>query len=206
MTPDAPVLTLRLVYWGPEGAGARENLRALHAGLAPGAPGVLRRTGAVRPGDARADFLGLDLGELSGWLVRLHVHAAPGAPFHEATRRRLLDGADGVVFVADPQLRRVTENLASLRELFESLTALGHDPRTFPLVRQQAKQDLPAVLRGDDAAWDAWLDLWSIPVVEAEAVAGRGVFETLRVVVGLALARRERASATVDGTGGMDGG
>lgn len=201
MAEAAPILTLRIVYWGPHRAGARSNLAALRRLVARAA---LADDAGVT-GERRTDFLSIDLGELSGWMVRLHLHAAPGAPFHEASRRGRLDGADGVVFVVDPQRRRVDDNLGALRELLEAIDGLGRDPRAMPLVLQLGKQDLPSALRADRAAWTAWLDPWEAPVVAADPASGIGVLETLRAVVGLALARRECSMVAAEAAGGAHG-
>lgn len=199
---DVRALTCRLVYWGPSRAGKRATLQALHDGTAPDRRDVLRAAVEDLPGRRRLDFLSLDLGELSGRAIRLHLRAVPGSPYHQATRRRALESADGVVFVVDPQVRRIDEVLASLRELHEALVTRGEDPRTFPVVFQYGKQDLPVALCRPIAALETLLNPWGAPACSAVAIRGEGVFEVLRVVTGLALTRRAQREAAAAVAGG----
>lgn len=199
---DVPSLTCRLVYWGPAGAGKQATLRAVFDGTIPERRDTLRSAVDGIPGARRLDFLALELGELSGRAVQLHLRALPGSPYHQATRRRALASADGVIFVVDPQVRCVNDVLASWRELHEALAARGEDPRTFPLVLQYGKQDLPSTLCRPIAAWEALLNGWAAPAYPVVAIRGEGVFDVLRAVTALALARRARLEAAATAAGG----
>jgi len=195
-------LVCRIVYWGPSRSGKQANLRAVHEGSVPERRDALRAAPSGPSGGRRRDFLAIELGEVSGHVVRLHLHALPGSPYHHASRWRGLAAADGVVFVVDPQARRVQENLTSLRELYDAVAAQGEDPRTFPVVFQYGKQDLPEAMCQPIAAWEALLNPWQAPSFAAVARRGVGVFETLRSITGRALARRAADAASASAPGG----
>jgi signal recognition particle receptor subunit beta len=126
------------------------------------------------------DFLPLDLGTISGFATRMQLYTVPGQVYYGATRRLVLQGADGVVFVADSQARRFDENLESLQDLQDNLLDQGVDVRSFPLVFQYNKQDLPTELILTPGALDDALNFRGVPSFPADALRGSGVFETLR--------------------------
>jgi signal recognition particle receptor subunit beta len=135
------------------------------------------------------DFLPLELGTISGFSTRFQLYTVPGQVYYRATRRLVLQGADGVIFVADSQRRQMDENVESLRDLHEYLAEQGTDPREFPLVMQYNKQDLPRdLILGTDELDDA-LNFRNVPSFAADALHGMGVFETLRGISELVLKR-----------------
>jgi signal recognition particle receptor subunit beta len=142
------------------------------------------------------DFLPLELGTISGFSTRFQLYTVPGQVYYGATRRLVLQGADGVVFVADSQARRFDENLESLRDLQDTLLEQGVDVRAFPLVFQYNKQDLPEELILPAAALDEALNFRGMPSVPADALRGGGVFETLRAVTTLVLQRLAQRHAS----------
>jgi signal recognition particle receptor subunit beta len=148
------------------------------------------------------DFLPLDLGAISGFRTRLQLYTVPGQVYYDATRKLVLRGADGVVFVADSQPSLAAENLESLRNLHENLASEGLDPRQVPLVMQYNKRDLPGCVPVEEMS-DA-LNFRAVPEFEATAVRGDGVFETLRSISELVLRRlsqRYRQPIVGSGTG-----
>jgi hypothetical protein len=132
------------------------------------------------------DFLPLDLGTVRGFRTRFHLYTVPGQVFYEASRRLILKGADGVVFVADSQDERLDANLETLDNLREHLKDHNLDFTTIPYVLQLNKRDLPNVL--PVAELQKHLGVKGEPSVEAVAVTGQGVFDTLKEVAKLVLA------------------
>jgi signal recognition particle receptor subunit beta len=135
------------------------------------------------------DFLPLDLGMISGFTTRFQLYTVPGQVYYQTTRRLVLQGADGVVFVADSQSRQLDENIESMQDLHANLAEHGIDARAIPLVIQYNKRDLPADLILPVPILDDSLNFRSVPAFEADALHGAGVFETLRGISELVLRR-----------------
>lgn len=189
-------ITCKIVYYGPGRSGKTSNLQYIH-----------RRVPAARRGDMMSlathgdrtlffDFLPLDLGTISGFTTRFQLYTVPGQVYYRSTRRLVLQGADGVVFVADSQRRQLDEDIESLRDLHEALAEQGIDAREVPIVLQYNKQDLPPELVCSPEELDQHLNFRDGPRFAADALAGRGVFETLRRASELVL-RRLASPATV---------
>ncbi len=189
-------ITCKIVYYGPGRSGKTSNLQYIH-----------RRVPAARRGEMMSlathgdrtlffDFLPIDLGAISGFTTRFQLYTVPGQVYYRSTRRLVLQGADGVVFVADSQRRQAEENVESYRDLHEALAEQGVDVRDVPLVLQYNKQDLPPDLVASPDELDALLNFRAVPTFAADALGGRGVFETLRRVSELVL-RRLATPATV---------
>ena len=140
------------------------------------------------------DFLPLDLGTISGFQTRFQLYTVPGQVYYRTTRKLVLHGADGVVFVADSQRRQLEENLESLRDLHEVLAEQGVDARGLPVVLQYNKQDLPRELICSPQELDDALNFRAVPSFAADALVGTGVFETLRRASELVLRRLGAAS------------
>ena len=142
------------------------------------------------------DFLPLDLGMISGFTTRFQLYTVPGQVYYQTTRKLVLQGADGVVFVADSQAHQLAENIESLQDLHANLAEQGVDARSVPLVLQYNKQDLPRdfILSGTDLS-DA-LNFRAVPEFAADALHGPGVFETLRAISELVLKRLSAGAAT----------
>src|SRR5216110_1028630 len=141
------------------------------------------------------DFLPIDLGQISGFSTRFQLYTVPGQVYYNATRRLVLQGADGVVFVGDSQARQLDENLESLQNLQSNLLEHGVDIRTIPLVLQYNKQDLPRELILSPADLDDALNFRRLPSFSADALHGKGVFETLKGISELVL--KKLAARTV---------
>ena len=138
------------------------------------------------------DFLPLDLGTVGGFKTRLHLYTVPGQVFYESSRKLILKGADGVVFVADSQEERLDANLETLDNLREHLKEHKLDFGGIPYVLQFNKRDMPNILTTEQMARE--LRVKGEPLVEAVAVKGEGVFETLREVAKLVLAELKKGA------------
>ncbi len=133
------------------------------------------------------DFLPLELGSISGFSTKFQLYTVPGQSYYNATRKLVLQGADGVVFVADSQARRFDDNLESLQNLQDNLLGQGVDIRQLPVVFQYNKQDLPRDLILTQDEMDDALNFRSVQSFSADALHGTGVFETLKGVSELVL-------------------
>ncbi|HEX6315116.1 MAG TPA: GTPase domain-containing protein, partial [Gemmatimonadaceae bacterium] len=182
-------ITCKIVYYGPGRSGKTTNLQYIH-----------RRVPEARRGDMMSlathgdrtlffDFLPIDLGSISGFTTRFQLYTVPGQVYYRSTRRLVLQGADGVVFVADSQRRQMDENIESYRDLHEALAEQGLDAREVPLVLQYNKQDLPPELISSPDELDRVLNFRNVPRFAADALGGSGVFETLRRASELVLRR-----------------
>ena len=183
-------ITCKIVYYGPGRSGKTTNLQHVHGRLPSARRGEMMSLATETDRTLFFDFLPLDLGSISGFRTRLQLYTVPGQVYYNATRKLVLRGADGVVFVADSQPSLQEENLASLRNLHENLAAEGLDPRELPLVIQYNKRDLPGAVPVEVMS-DA-LNFRGVPEFEASAVEGTGVFETLRAVSERVLRRLSR--------------
>ena len=132
------------------------------------------------------DFLPLDLGTVRGFKTRFHLYTVPGQVFYDASRKLILRGVDGVVFVADSQAERMDANIESIENLEENLKEHGYDLLKIPYVLQLNKRDLPNVLSVEELKKE--LRRKDEPVVEAVAYKGVGIFETLKEVSRMVLA------------------
>lgn len=193
-------ITCKIVYYGPGRSGKTTNLQYVHASVPEDRKGGMVSLATETDRTLFFDFLPLDLGSISGFRTRLQLYTVPGQVYYNATRKLVLRGADGVVFVADSQREQLRENLESLRNLHENLLEQGLDIREIPLVLQYNKQDLPGGV--SRAELDDMLNFRGMPSYAAAAVSGHGVFATLRGVSDLvlkALSRRLRAETATGG-------
>jgi len=182
-------ITCKLVYCGPGRSGKTTNLQYVHGRVPAHRRGDMVSLATHGDRTLFFDFLPLDLGTISGFSTRFQLYTVPGQVYYAATRRLVLQGADGVVFVADSQAKRFDENLESLQDLHAALSDQGVDARTFPMVFQYNKQDLPAELILPAAALDDALNFRGMPSHPADALRGSGVFETLRAISAMVLER-----------------
>jgi mutual gliding-motility protein MglA len=141
------------------------------------------------------DFLPLELGTISGFTTKFQLYTVPGQSYYNATRKLVLQGADGVVFVADSQARRFDDNLESLQNLQDNLLAQGVDIRQLPVVFQYNKQDLPRDLILTRDEMDDALNFRDVQSFSADALHGTGVFETLKGMSELVLRRLAAGTA-----------
>ncbi|MEE8251206.1 MAG: GTPase domain-containing protein [Gemmatimonadales bacterium] len=170
----------KIVYYGPGRSGKTTNLEYIHEQVPDERKGRMVSLATTTERTLFFDFLPLDLGTVSGFKTRFQLYTVPGQIYYAATRQLVLEGADGLVFVADSQARQLDENLASLRDLQRNLVKEGVDIREVPIVLQYNKQDLPPELILTREELDEALNFRGLPSFTAAAVSGTGVFETLK--------------------------
>jgi signal recognition particle receptor subunit beta len=170
----------KIVYYGPGLSGKTTNLQYIHSRIPSNTKGELLSIETETERTLFFDFLPIDLGKVHGFTIRFHLYTVPGQVLYERTRVAVLNGADGVVFVADASRDRLPDNLQSLRELAQNLTAQGKRFLDYPLVMQYNKMDLPQSL--PTPVLDRYINTVKVPRFEASAINGKGVFETLRAI------------------------
>lgn len=170
-------LSAKIVYYGPGLSGKTTNIEMVHQMLRPEQKGRLISLPTETDRTLFFDFLPLDLGEIKGFKVRFHLYTVPGQVFYNATRRLVLQGVDGVVFVADSQVDMMDSNLESLKNLKENLATYGKKLEELPYVIQYNKRDLKQIETMENL--DARLNPMHVPAFEGIALTGEGVTETL---------------------------
>ncbi len=178
-------INCKIVYYGPGLCGKTTNIQWIHDKTKAEAKGKLISLATESDRTLFFDFMPIELGMIRGFRTRFHLYTVPGQVFYEASRRLILKGVDGVVFVADSQEVRREANQDSVESLRQNLSDHGHDPETIPYVLQLNKRDLPVVLNSEDLKSD--LAFRNEPVYEAVATDGTGVFETLKGIIKLVL-------------------
>jgi mutual gliding-motility protein MglA len=190
-------ITCKIVYYGPGRSGKTSNLQYIHAYVPDDKKGPMVSLATETDRTLFFDFLPLDLGSISGFRTRIQLYTVPGQVYYNATRKLVLRGADGVVFVADSQREQFNENIESLRNLHENLLEENINVRDFPMVLQYNKRDLPGVVSIEEL--DDALNYRGVPAFPAATISGEGVFETLKSVSQLvlqSLSKRFRADAS----------
>ena len=173
-------INCKIVYYGPGLGGKTTNLQYIYDSTAPQAKGKLISLATETDRTLFFDFLPLDLGTVRGFKTRFHLYTVPGQVFYDASRKLILKGVDGVVFVADSQRERMDANVESLFNLEANLKQHGYDLMKMPYVLQLNKRDLPNTVAIPDLK--AELLRKNEPVFEAVANRGVGVFDTLKAV------------------------
>jgi len=173
-------ITCKIVYYGPGRSGKTTNLHYIYGQVPGDRKGQMVSLATQTDRTLFFDFLPIDLGTISGFTTRFQLYTVPGQVYYQTTRKLVLQGADGVVFVADSQARQLEENIESMQDLHLNLAEQGVDVRTMPLVIQYNKQDLPPELTTPVTELDDSLNFRGVPSFAADALHGPGVFETLR--------------------------
>jgi len=195
-------ITCKIVYYGPGRSGKTSNLQYVHAYVPDERKGPMVSLATETDRTLFFDFLPLDLGTISGFRTRVQLYTVPGQVYYNATRKLVLRGADGVVFVADSQREKMEENVDSLRNLHENLLEENVELGDFPMVLQYNKRDLPGIMSVADL--DDTLNFRDVPAFPAAALTGEGVFDTLKAVSQLtlqSLSRRFRQKIEAPPTG-----
>ncbi len=178
-------LSAKIVYYGPGLSGKTTNLEVIHRRMRPDQRGKLISLDTQTDRTLFFDFLPLELGEIRGFKTRFHIYTVPGQVFYNATRKVVLKGVDGVVFVADSQRDMMESNIQSLKNLEANLEEQGRKMSELPVVLQYNKRDLPNLLSIKEL--DAALNPQGWAHFEAAAISERGVLETLTAVCKLVL-------------------
>ena len=179
-------INAKIVYYGPGLSGKTTNIKHVYEKIVPEKKGKLITLPTYGDRTLFFDFFPLDAGEIKGYKIRFHLYTVPGQVFYNATRKLVLKGADGVVFVADSQEDMMDSNLESISNLRRNLADHSINLDDFPFVIQYNKKDLPHTLPAE--ALNKALNPGGVPSFPASAVTGEGVLETLTAVSRLVLA------------------
>ncbi|HEY3357535.1 MAG TPA: ADP-ribosylation factor-like protein [Polyangia bacterium] len=185
-------INCKIVYYGPGLCGKTTNLQYIYAKTNPEAKGKMISLATETERTLFFDFLPLSLGEIRGFRTRFHLYTVPGQVFYDASRKLILKGVDGVVFVADSQIERMEANIESLDNLRSNLTEQGYNLDKLPYCVQYNKRDLPSVAPAQELR--ELLNPTNVPDFEAIATTGFGVFDTLKAVAKLVLTELKRGS------------
>jgi hypothetical protein len=183
-------INLKIVYYGPALSGKTTNLEQIHLKIDPTRRGDLVSLKTYEDRTLYFDFLQLELGKINGLTPKIQLYTVPGQAFYEASRRLVLRGADGVVFVADSGANRINENLESWQNMKKHLVTLELSPDTLPTVVQLNKQDLPNAL--PPAFLQNILNCQKYKTTTAVANIGTGVFDTLKAIISSVVANIQR--------------
>jgi mutual gliding-motility protein MglA len=185
-------INCKIVYYGPGLCGKTTNLQWIYSKTAQESKGKMISLATETERTLFFDFLPLALGEIRGFKTRFHLYTVPGQVFYDASRKLILKGVDGVVFVADSQIERFEANLESVENLQVNLAEQGYDLAKIPYVVQYNKRDLPNAASLEELR--SSLNTLGVPDFEAVAPTGVGVFETLKQVARLVLTELKRNS------------
>src|SRR5215470_7949261 len=183
-------INCKIVYYGPGLCGKTTNLQWIYNKTNPELKGKMISLATETERTLFFDFLPLALGQIRGFKTRFHLYTVPGQVFYDASRKLILKGVDGVVFVADSQIERMEANVESVENLRLNLTEQGYDLDRLPYVVQYNKRDLPNA--APLAEMKRLLNPTNVPEFEAVATTGVGVFDTLKAVAKLVLTELKR--------------
>jgi mutual gliding-motility protein MglA len=183
-------INCKIVYYGPGLCGKTTNLQYIYNKTNPEAKGKMISLATETERTLFFDFLPLSLGEIRGFKTRFHLYTVPGQVFYDASRKLILKGVDGVVFVVDSQIERMEANIESLDNLRINLQDQGYNLDKIPYVVQYNKRDLPNVAPMDELK--KIVNPTNVPEYEAVATTGVGVFDTLKAVAKLVLTELKR--------------
>jgi len=174
-------VNLKIVYYGPGLSGKTTNLEYIYQKIDPSLRGELITLKTREERTLYFDFLQLEVGRIKGMKPKFNLYTIPGQVYYAYSRKIILRGVDGIVFVADSQIDRMTENLDSLMDLEQNLIEDGLTLEKFPWVLQYNKRDLPRIM--PVAEMNAKLNFHNVPSLEAVASRGQGVLETLKTAI-----------------------
>ena len=178
-------INCKIVYYGPGLGGKTTNIKWVYEKTNPNSKGKLISLATETDRTLFFDFLPLELGTVRGFKTRFHLYTVPGQVFYDASRKLILKGVDGVIFVADSQVERMDANVEAIDNLVINLKSQGYDLMTIPYVLQLNKRDLPSALPVEEMKRQ--LIRKGEPVFDAVASKGTGVFETLKTIAKMVL-------------------
>lgn len=173
-------ISCKIVYYGTGLGGKTTNLKYIHSQLAPTCRGDIISLQTETERTLFFDFMSLDLGTVQGFTTRFSLYTVPGQVEYNNSRRLILNGADGIIFVADSDVMRSYENMESIQNMIENLAEYGLRPEDIPIVLQYNKRDLSTAMPLERLEKEC--NLGNVPAFEAIAHQGRGVFSTLKAV------------------------
>jgi len=171
-------INCKIVYYGPGLGGKTTNIKYIYSKISPGIRGKLISLATELDRTLFFDFLPVDVGTIKGFKTRFHLYTVPGQVYYNASRKLILKGVDGIIFVADSQIERFDDNVNSRENMKENLAILGLYINNLPLVIQYNKRDLPNISPIDKLT--GVLNPRNAPYFEAVATQGIGVFDTLK--------------------------
>jgi len=186
-------ISCKIVYYGPGLSGKTTNLQYVHGRVPAKSRGDLISLATEADRTLYFDFLPIHVGDIAGFATKFQLYTVPGQVFYNATRKLVLRGVDGIVFVADSQAAKMDENIESLSNMYENLKENGIDLNEIPIVLQYNKRDLPEVSSIEEL--QETLNPDGRPYVEASAVNGTGVFDTLKRITKLVLEQTKERTA-----------
>ena len=178
-------INCKIVYYGPGLCGKTTNIQYVYNKVDPSTKGKLITLATEMDRTLFFDFLPLELGTVKGFKTRFHLYTVPGQVFYDASRKLILKGVDGVIFVADSQMERLEANQESVENLRTNLAEQGYSLEKIPYVIQYNKRDLPNVVSVEELR--SLINPMNVPDFEANARSGVGVFDTLKAVSRLVL-------------------
>jgi signal recognition particle receptor subunit beta len=173
-------INCKVVYYGTGLGGKTTNLEHIHSRVNPETRGKMISLATETDRTLFFDFLPIDLGSIKGFKTRFHLYTVPEQVYYNASRKLILKGVDGIIFVADSQPHRAEANIEAMHNLYENLESYGYELASIPFVIQYNKRDVPDAVSIEELR--AQLNPSGVPDFEAVAVHGDGVFETLRGV------------------------
>jgi signal recognition particle receptor subunit beta len=184
----------KIVYYGPGLSGKTTNLQYVHGKVPSSTRGDLISLATEADRTLYFDFLPINIGTINGFQAKFQLYTVPGQVYYNATRKLVLRGVDGVVYVADSQPDKMAENIESLANLVDNLQEYGYDINELPMVIQYNKRDLPDVLSIEEL--NTRLNTRNLPHYEASATLGTGVFDTLKLIIKLVLEKAKSTAVT----------
>lgn len=184
----------KIVYYGPGLSGKTTNLIYVHSKVPSTSRGKMISLATEADRTLYFDFLPINIGTINGFAAKFQLYTVPGQVYYNATRKLVLRGVDGVVFVADSQPDKMDENIESLSNLEENLIEYGYDINELPMVIQYNKSDLPGILSHEEL--DAKLNQRGRKSFVASATVGNGVFDTLKMIIKLVLEKAKNTGSS----------
>ena len=191
-------MTAKIVYYGPGLSGKTTSIQYIHSKISPSNKGKLVSLATETDRTLFFDFFPVDFGKIGGFKIKFNFYTVPGQVFYNTTRKLVLKGADGVVFVADSQHGMQEQNLESLQNLVENLRVHGLDPNTIPFVIQYNKRDLPNPMPLEEMRRE--INTRTVPDFETSATKGDGIMEAMKGICKLVLDDLQRKQQRASGT------
>ncbi|RMF60308.1 MAG: gliding-motility protein MglA [Calditrichaeota bacterium] len=183
-------INLKIVYYGPGMSGKTTNLEYIHSKLDPSLTGELVTLKTKEDRTIFFDFMQIEVGKIKGKKPKFNLYTVPGQVYYASSRKIILNGVDGVVFVADSQKDRMEGNIETLLDLEKNLMSMGYSLENFPWVIQYNKRDLPNTESIEFL--EKKLNFFNVPSFEAVAIKGTGVFDTLKAIINLVVQHVQR--------------
>ena len=180
-------LNLKIVYYGPSLSGKTSSLQYIHSRTRPDRRGELISLKTREDRTLYFDYMQFEMGEISGLKPRFNIYTVPGQVYYRGTRKLVLKGVDGIVFVADSQTKRLQDNVEAVQDLYEDLDELGFDPQEVPLILQCNKRDLQDIMPVHSIKVSMGLN--GVETFESVAIDGLGVLDSLKTIINEVVAK-----------------